>query len=167
MPRFPVVLRGYDRGQVDAALDFIERSVRDGGAITADQIGRVRFDVAVRGYDQRSVDDCLREWELRLRSAGPPRPPGRTQIRSLAAWVEGIRFSGSGMRPGYDPREVDDLLDRVLAGLSAGGPPVAAHEVSGCVFRRVRFGYGYDEQEVDHFLDRLAAALDELRLHGH
>lgn len=161
MSRFPMVLRGYDCGQVDAAFDYIERAVRYGHAITVEQLARFDFDIAQRGYDQRSVDASLTEWADRLRPIGG-RPPSRAGL--LIAWIQKARFSGAGMRAGYDVHEVDALLDRVVAGLSATGPQVTSHDVRGCVFRRVRMGPGYDEREVDRFLDRLAAALDELSL---
>lgn len=54
---FTVVLRGYDRVQVDAALAEISRLLEAGDAEAARQLmsGR-KFDVLLRGYDRDQVD---------------------------------------------------------------------------------------------------------------
>jgi hypothetical protein len=54
--------------------------------------------------------------------------------------------------PGYDARQVDDLLHRVVAELDAGGS--AGQLIQNATFRRVNFGRRYDIDAVDRFLDR-------------
>ncbi|MBA9007092.1 DivIVA domain-containing protein [Thermomonospora cellulosilytica] len=166
--RFPVVLRGYDCAQVDALTERIERALRTGSwEITPEDVMRSRFAVVLRGYDQRAVDEFLYESiaELRARMAPPPprRPPERPRVEParVIGWIEGTRFSSrSGEHAGYDARDVDAFLDRVIAGLRGQGPRVDAAEVRAASFRTVRLGLGYDRREVDHFLSRLADALE-------
>jgi DivIVA domain-containing protein len=167
MSRFPVVLRGYNRAQVDAVLDRIAGVARSKspqtGPVTADEIRASRFDVATRGYDRRTVDEALHEHIRRLAAEGPRSArPKRPQVRQgwLIGWVQKAQFTGVRMRPGYDVRDVDAFLDRVVAGLRGVAPPVSATDVRECVFRSVRFGPGYTEREVDDFLTQLASALD-------
>jgi DivIVA domain-containing protein len=167
MSRFPVVLRGYNRAQVDEVLDRIAGAAGPGSPqtapVTADEIRASRFDVATRGYDRRAVDEALHEHIRRLAATGPRSArPKRPQVRQgwLIGWVQDAQFTGVRMRPGYDVRDVDAFLDRVVAGLRGVAPPVSATEVRECVFRTVKFGPGYTEREVDAFLVQLASALD-------
>ncbi|SEG86955.1 DivIVA domain-containing protein [Thermomonospora echinospora] len=164
MARFPVVLRGYDCAQVDALTARIEDALQRGaGFLTAEDVLRSRFAVVLRGYDQQAVDEYLYECIRRLREgARPVRPQRRPRVPAgrLIDWIHGIEFSGAGMRTGYDARDVDAFLDRVVAGLRGAGPPVTAGDVRASSFRTVRFGPGYDEREVDRFLTELADALE-------
>lgn len=163
MPRFPVVLRGYDCVQVDELLTRIEAALRDGSGLTVDDIRRTRFAVVLRGYDQRVVDEALREHIRELQAAAPlPARPRRPRVHPgwLINWIQNAEFSGAGMRTGYDVRDVDAFLDRVIAGLRGTAPPVTARDVRESAFRIVRLGPGYDELEVDRFLAQLAAALE-------
>jgi DivIVA domain-containing protein len=174
--RFPVALRGYDRAQVDEVLDRIavtmgrgaprpvpESGDRPAQPITADEVRESRFDAVLRGYDRRPVDEALREHIRRLAAAGPRssrprRPPMRPGW--LIGWIEKAQFTGVRIRTGYDVRDVDAFLERVVAGLRGVAPPVSARDVRESVFRTVRFAPGYVEREVDAFLDHLASALD-------
>jgi len=161
--RLPVVLRGYDRNQVDTLLKRISHALNGGPPISADEVRGVRFDVVLRGYDNRAVDELLRECitELQARAPIAERPRrSRAQPAWLISWIQNARFSGAGMRTGYDVRDVDAFLDRVVAGLRGTAPPVTARDVRESAFRVVRLGPGYDEQEVDRFLVQLAAALE-------
>jgi DivIVA domain-containing protein len=164
MPRFPVVLRGYDQTQVDALIARIEAALRESaGGLTAEDVRRTRFAVVLRGYDQRVVDEALHEYIRRLHARAPladrPRRP-RVHAGWLISWIQSVQFAGAGMRAGYDVRDVDAFLERVIAGLRGTAPPITARDVRECAFRTVRFGHGYDEREVDRFLTQLASALD-------
>lgn len=161
--RLPVVLRGYDRRQVDALLKRISQALNGGTPISVDEVQETRFDVVLRGYDTRLVDELVRECIRELRTKGPVADrPGRSRAQPawLINWIRNARFSGSGLRTGYDVRDVDAFLDRVLTGLRGSAPPVTARDVRESAFRVVRFGPGYDEQEVDRFLVQLAEALE-------
>lgn len=274
MPRFPVVLRGYDCAQVDALTARIEDALRHGvGFLTADDVLRSRFAVVLRGYDQSAVDDylyaCVRELQARGRTrtvpqparrperpkvTEPPQRPERSQqpgparpaeplsrlerLRSrrrrdggeerkaelappaerpqerppaphprvprrleklhgqgrraetarpaarvapaepavrpdpprrprrsperLVGWIQRVRFSGAQAYPGYDSRQVDAFLGRVVAGLRGTAPPVTAAETRAVVFGTVEPGYGYNQYEVDRFLADLAEALESV-----
>lgn len=162
--RLPVALRGYDRTQVDSLLERINATLRYGQwGLTADDVRRTRFDIVLRGYDQRAVDDLLQEAIRELQSAVPighrPRRP-RVHPGWLINWIQNAKFAGSGVRAGYDVRDVDALLDRVVAGLRGYAPPMTPRDVRESAFRTVRIGPGYDESEVDRFLLQLAAALE-------
>jgi DivIVA domain-containing protein len=161
--RLPLALRGYDRAQVDGLLRRIGDTLRGGAAVTADEVRRTRFDIVLRGYEPRAVDELLRECVLELQAAAPlGRRPRRPRVHPgwLITWIQSARFSGSGVRAGYDVRDVDAFLDRVIDGLRGTAPPVTARDVRESAFRVVRFGPGYDEHEVDEFLVQLAGALE-------
>jgi DivIVA domain-containing protein len=167
MPRYPVAVRGYDRKQVDALLDRLVGANGHGSPqglpVTADEIQASRFDVVLRGYDRRAVDAALHEHIRRLEASGPrrsrPRPPA-VRPSWLVGWIQSMQFAGTRLRAGYDVRDVDAFLERVVAGLRGEASPVSARDVRECAFRTVRIGPGYDEREVDGFLDQLAGALD-------
>jgi DivIVA domain-containing protein len=58
-PRFRVVLRGYDRHQVDECV----RALKLSGTPAREFIHAVEgFDVVLRGYDRREVDRYLKEF---------------------------------------------------------------------------------------------------------
>ena len=161
--RLPVALRGYDRGQVDTLLKRISQALNGGPPMSADEVRETRFDVVLRGYAPRVVDDLVRECIRELQAAAPiAERPGRSRARPgwLINWIQNTRFSGAGLRSGYDVRDVDAFLDRVVAGLRGTAPPVTARDVRESGFRVVRLGPGYDEQEVDRFLLQLAGALE-------
>ncbi|WP_084219296.1 DivIVA domain-containing protein [Spirillospora albida] len=161
--RLPVALRGYDRDQVDGLLERIARALNGGAALSPDEVRATRFDIVLRGYEQKAVDDLVRECIRELQAAAPRTVrPGRSRVHPgwLISWIQNARFSGAGMRPGYDVRDVDVFLDRVVAGLRGVAPPVTARDVRESAFRVVRLGPGYDEQEVDRFLVQLAGALE-------
>lgn len=161
--RLPVVMRGYDRAQVDLLLKRISQALNGGPPMSADEVCETRFDIVLRGYKPRAVDELVRECIRELRAAGPiSERPGRPRPQPtwLINWIQNARFSGAGLRPGYDVRDVDAFLDRVIAGLRGVAPPVTARDVRESAFRVVRFGPGYAEQEVDRFLLQLAGALE-------
>lgn len=168
MARFPVVLRGYERAQVDALVARIDGTLGRGNGkdsaapITADEVRGTRFDVVLRGYDQRSVDEELQE-NIRELAAVDRRVKARRPVvgtRWLIEWIESAQFGSSSLRSGYDVRDVDAFLDRVIAGLRGHAPQIDPDDIVHIRFRVVRFGPGYDEGEVDVFLDQLAAALN-------
>ncbi|MFD0904711.1 DivIVA domain-containing protein [Actinomadura sediminis] len=161
--RPPVVLRGYDRAQVDGLLEEIGRALNGGPPLTADDVRARRFDIVMRGYDPRAVDELVCECIRELQAAGPINDrAGRPRVHPdwLVSWIEDARFPTARMRTGYDVRDVDAFLDRVIAGLRGTAPPVTPADVRACVFRVIRFGPGYDVREVDAFLARLGDALE-------
>ncbi|WP_433326690.1 DivIVA domain-containing protein [Spirillospora sp. CA-294931] len=156
--RLPVALRGYDRAQVDSVLGRI--GTRE---LTPEQVREIRFDIVLRGYEPRHVDELLRERIRELQASAPiGRRVGRPRVHPgwLIGWIHDAKFPGSGIRPGYDVRDVDAFLDRVVEGLRGTAPPVTAQDVRESAFRITRFGPAYDEREVDVFLVQFAGALE-------
>lgn len=120
MVGFQVVLRGYDRHQVEYLIDRIEgtlgRGPLNGPPVELEEIDRAAFDVVLRGYHRREVDQALAEYrrELAARSgAGEAR--GETGD-DLATVIRKRRF-GTVAIGGYDPQEVDAFLDQIASRL--------------------------------------------------
>ncbi|MCC5574983.1 DivIVA domain-containing protein [Microtetraspora sp. AC03309] len=68
-----------------------------------------------------------------------------------------------GVRLGYDPAQVDDLVHRIegtLGRTELDGPPITADEIRSAAFR-VRRG-GYNETAVDFALDAFVVAVEAL-----
>ena len=67
---FTVVLRGYDRAQVDAVLERIRVALAStdpaARAAVREELSRNAFQVRLRGYDRIEVDDYLRRITDRL-----------------------------------------------------------------------------------------------------
>jgi len=104
--------------------------------------------------------------------AGAPRPPAPVPVPPAASVEQAIslardtagRFYRARWRPGYQIAEVDELIARIEATLTAGtrpGPAVSAADVQAAKFGTTRRG-GYDEQVVDEALDYYADALARL-----
>lgn len=78
------------------------------------------------------------------------------------------KFRATKYSVGYDQREVDHFLDRVVdslrkyeSGESIERQPVTAQTVQSVQFAPTRFREGYDPHDVDQFLDRLSKAFIE------
>lgn len=71
------------------------------------------------------------------------------------------RFTPTKFREGYDQREVDDFLDRVIRSLAgtSSGPGLTSTETHNWRFTPAKFRDGYDQAEVDAFLDRVVQTL--------
>ncbi|WP_412539879.1 DivIVA domain-containing protein [Longispora sp. K20-0274] len=54
--KFDVVLRGYERAQVD---ELVARAEKHG--LTREEWAEIRLTITLRGYDPRQVDDYLSE----------------------------------------------------------------------------------------------------------
>ncbi len=178
-PRIRRRLRGYRRAQVDAALARIAGTLGTaeltGPPITAEDARGIRFRVELRGYDRRIVDELLgeriRELEAQESLGGYSARHARTRAPArfspvsadwLIAWITTAQFGVVRVKKGYDERDVDAFLARVVAGLQGDAPPVGGRDVRECRFRTVRFGAAYEEREVDRFFDQLASALEGL-----
>jgi DivIVA domain-containing protein len=178
-PRIRRRLRGYRRAQVDSVLARVAGTLGTaqptGPPITAEEARAIRFGVQLRGYDRRIVDELfaerIRELEAHDNVGGYSARHARTRAPArfspvsadwLVSWITTAQFGVVRVRPGYDERDVDAFLARVVAGLQGDAPPVSARDVRESRFRTVRFGAGYQEREVDRFLDQLASALEGL-----
>jgi DivIVA domain-containing protein len=151
-PQFSVQRTGdrYDRADVDAFVDRILATVSRLATrpVTVAELRTVEFGTPLfgAGYPAREVDEFLAEAEQWM----PDRPAaGPTQRR------EAPRFSMVRIREGYDPLEVDEFVDRLIATVN-GEPverPVTPRDVRRVQFSPVRLHQGYDIVEVDQFLD--------------
>lgn len=172
--RFPRVRRwhkGYHPRQVNAFLNHIEVSLS--GVFpppTATDIRQAGFELVHGGYNTEAVDaamDALEERVLVLQTAMAGRR-GKVDLqgdidflRSELAAPYMKRFPRAGaLRRGYDPDDVDDFIDRVLAALD-GQSPLTVEEVRAAPFRPRRGGYV--EDEVDETLDRVVELLMLMR----
>jgi len=67
--------------------------------------------------------------------------------------ISSVRFTPVRLREGYDMGEVDELLDRLAAAVTAGEPVDDVVQDTG--FTEVRLREGYAKTEVDEFLQRV------------
>lgn len=74
-------------------------------------------------------------------------------MSDLAREIETQRFTTTRFRPGYDPDEVDDFLDRVIQAVRNGDDLTPM--IDAARFRSVTLGEAYDEDEVDDYLEGL------------
>jgi DivIVA domain-containing protein len=76
----------------------------------------------------------------------------------LAAMIREARFKPVRFVTGYDMREVDNLLDRLVAALDTGQPvrPV----IAAAAFATTRIREGYSRADVDALLAEVARAAE-------
>ncbi|GAA2589507.1 DivIVA domain-containing protein [Actinomadura fulvescens] len=154
MPEFSVVMRGYDRRQVDELAARVEgtlgRAPLTGAPITLKEFGWIEFDIVVRGYDRFEVDGLM-----------------RTYRRELAA------FEGVELPADLDERDpglglILGSADEDSAGVPGGpggpgGPAVS--EIHGSHSFPVRFR-GYDRAQVNELIARIWGTLGRAPLNG-
>ena len=79
---------------------------------------------------------------------------------TLADELRRARFRTTQMRAGYDEREVDDFLERVVVRLCSDEPAGAvAASVAGARFTTTSFRRGYDMVDVDDALQHVVESL--------
>lgn len=76
--------------------------------------------------------------------------------REVAERIAQARFTPVRLSPGYDQRQVDDLLDRLAAAASEGRGLRSL--VDSARFDQTRWREGYKVDEVDDFLAGLRAS---------
>lgn len=145
---------GYDIAQVDAALSRLERAVADKGtAWEITQNGRVTWKATTMGMFRRIAGHAAR--------------PARARFAD-----------GKAKAPSYDRRQVDRLIDQIIAKSAAGlgvddsqgdAAEIArrlvdlnASSVSNVVFTQRRGRHGYDERQVDYYLNACVELLSRL-----
>ncbi|WP_155374859.1 DivIVA domain-containing protein [Catellatospora vulcania] len=154
-PDFTVVLRGFDRSEVDALIEAVYRG-------EAHLAGRTVFDftVVLRGYDREQVNAYLGRLAALHEAEGGFRPladpdSGVPTVGPVAlrdpAFPRAVLFG-----KGYDPAQVDALVARI-APVLAGGGGVSSDEVERASFPLVR--KGYDVDRVDAYLKAVAIRL--------
>ncbi|WP_192809889.1 DivIVA domain-containing protein [Actinomadura rudentiformis] len=145
MPELSVVMRGYDRRQVDELVARVEgtlgRAPLPGKPITLKEFGWIEFDIAVRGYDRFEVDGMM-----------------RTYRRELAA-LEGVELPD-------DLDEPDAGLGLILGSADEDTPDTPLFsEIRGEHSFPVRFR-GYDRAQVNALIARIWGTLGRAPLNG-
>ena len=80
------------------------------------------------------------------------------RFQDLIERIQNAKFRTTRLSPGYDEREVDNLLDRLVATLRASAPPDPAELRSPQVTTRRLLRPGYVKQDVDNLLREIAEA---------
>lgn len=131
-PRTSRFHHGYAVDDVDALVQRLQSQLSGsptGEPITADELQHITFEAERGGYDQRAVDVVIDELVTLLRStqppqdAGPPMAAASAGAVSLAAHIppewQNPTFTTSGLQSGYAMKQVDDLIDQLVAAFTA------------------------------------------------
>ncbi len=176
-PRAKAWQSGYHRGQVDAffgeARAAYERPMLDDQGFSAIDVRRVAFDLKRGGYACGAVDSALDRLELAfatrtkeqfVRAYGHDAWMSQLAHGAQALYPRLRRPAGERFRPptgsrhGYDAREVDALLDRLIAFFDRGDP-LTPDELRAVTFKRRGKRGGYDERTVDAYIARVIDVL--------
>lgn len=154
-PDFTVVLRGYDREQVD---EFIARATAQ--SLTAEQINGAAFTTAWRGYDREQVDHVLDRLAALANQKGIEASEGQGAAGSGFFSSLSVAPDFTVVLRGYDRDAVDAFNARIQARLNkrpeeAGLSPADIRAATFPVAWR-----GFDRAQVDHFLDAMADLVD-------
>jgi DivIVA domain-containing protein len=150
--RFMVMMRGYDRAEVDQLLARAEQAVgsSDAGlrAAVSSELQAARLRDCLRGYSRVQVDQKIEQLAREL---------GAGQHTSAG---QGVPAQFRIMMRGYDRAEVDQLLGRAqqaTASSDAGVRAAACHDLQTARFRdRLR---GYSRVQVNEKIAQLARDL--------
>lgn len=171
-PRAGFLSSGYHRAQVDEffarARAAYERPHMDEQALSALDIRRAAFDLKRGGYKTGPVDDALD----RLEAAFATRVREQyVRAHGQEAWMQVLAERAQVLYPrlrrphgerfrhpdrgkkGYSAKEVDALLDRLIAFFDTGAP-VTAEDLRTAAFSLESRKKAYDERTVDVYLAR-------------
>jgi len=171
-PRTGLMRSGYHRVQVDGffadARSAYERPMLDDEAVSSLDVRRAAFDLRRGGYKCASVDAALDRLELAFAARARDQ---FVRAHGQQAWMDRLAESAQALYPrlrrpagdrfrgpvggyrGYDAREVDALVDRLIAFFDSG-EPLTAEEMRAATFRRRGRRGAYDERTVDAFIAR-------------
>lgn len=175
---FPTVGRlghGYHRGEVDNFFALARRVYEHaaGEQMTAFDVRETSFDLVRAGYVTHAVDSALDRLEAAF---GARERQEFVAQQGSAAWMEQVAgrartLYGRLTRPtgdrfaaperggaGYRSRDVDALLDRLIAYFDHGAP-IDAAVVRDAVFESAKGPTAYAEGPVDAFLARATDVL--------
>ena len=182
---------GYDVAQVDAFLARAHALYEsDRPELTQHDIQTVSFDLVKNGYAiaqvdaalarlERAVVDKHTSWELAHGGRVPFKVHSEEMLSSLKAHYlrePKQRFKpGEGKHPSYDRKQVDRVVDQVIAKASSalgeqGSLPadakelldVTASRIANVIFTQRKGKRGYDERSVDYYLDVAVQLLSRL-----
>lgn len=176
-PHEKFLKKGYNRAQVDEffanARIAYERPALDADAMSSFDVRRAAFDMVYRGYKTSEVDAALDRLEaafaVRARDEFVRTNGQQAWMTRLAQSAQvlyprlrrplGQRFSPpTKARRGYDAREVDTLLNRLIAFFDAG-QTLTPDDIRNAVFNRRGRRGAYDERVVDAYLARVVDIL--------
>jgi DivIVA domain-containing protein len=100
----PVVLRGFDRGQVDAAIARLAAQLEGASPVDGGAGHRAEFDVVLRGYDAAAVDRLVERVGRAL--AGQSATARAEAAAAVRQAVFALRFRG------YARHQVDAFLQQ-------------------------------------------------------
>ncbi|MFC0628368.1 DivIVA domain-containing protein [Kribbella deserti] len=174
-PEFAVRRTGerYNRDEVDQLVDRLLATI-DGSAgpsVTVRMLRNAGFGRPLlgAGYAADQVDDFLvlaEAWlpkdQAQRPAEYPPFPrPGVVPSPGAGNGPQRPQFNLVRFQEGYDPAEVDEFVDRVMATVT-GQPtsqPITVQDVQNVQFTPVRFREGYSVEDVDAWLDTVQAWL--------
>lgn len=186
--------KGYDVHQVDAFLEQAHALYEaDGIQLHRSDIQDASFDIVKGGYAIPQVDAALERLEQAVTDKQTQydiaqlgrvawKAQTEAQFQELdrhAQRAEGQRFAPAQPKtPSYDRKQVDRLIDRVLAKaeaelerISAGSsgrqgpeadPTLTSQYVEGVSFTQRKGKHGYDERQVDYYLNACVNLLASL-----
>ncbi|QBI52123.1 hypothetical protein [Streptomonospora litoralis] len=164
---FDVVLRGYDRSQVETLLEAVLRTIAEPAsphAVTLDEARSLAsFDVVLRGYDRTQVHAACERLLERLAAARSTE--GAAPQRAEQAEPE---FAFDRVLRGYDSRDTAELVESGVAAIRAlrsGSADAAAARTAAAELRRGRDALpktlrGFDRGQVDAAVDALCTELE-------
>ncbi|BDR54351.1 cell division protein DivIVA [Bombiscardovia apis] len=182
---------GYDTRQVDAFLARAHKLYEsEVPKLTQQDIGNISFDLRKNGYIIPQVDAALSRLSRAVsdrRTSWQITQYGRQQwltnavalqqkLAVHAMRADRERFApGRDGDPSYDRKQVDRLVDQVVAksasqlGLENTGAysddnlaDITADRVSNVIFTQRKGKHGYDERQVDYYLVRAIELLQQL-----
>lgn len=168
MPVFPHAALGYSRQEVDTFVARIEgtlgRSPLYAPPVTADVVRAVRFARRVGGYQMKAVDEALDRYIRELEDEAGTNRLRAGEVDQLVGLVRNVRFGTTRLKGGYDERQVDAFLNKMIVALRENR--ARPSEVNKAVFDVTRTRPGYRQSDVDAFLDRLSSEIGRLRSGG-
>lgn len=114
-------LPGYRIQDVDSFVDGVLAALRSGEPPAAEDVRVVTFPVTKwrPGYATQDVDRLIGELTQALRGLGPDAGVPQA-VRRLADRIRNCRFGTTRQGGGYDEKDVDEFLDRIVGSLIRG-----------------------------------------------
>jgi DivIVA domain-containing protein len=153
---------GYRIADVDSFLDRILAALRNGEPPAPADVRAVAFPLTRRdtGYAPRDVDRLIGELAQLVRRPGSGADV-TPAVRDLVDRIRNCRF-GTTHWDGYDEKEVDDFLDRIMRGLIQGEHGTLRELAGEAQFRTVKLRPGYVMTDVDSLLALVERSLADL-----
>lgn len=154
---------GYRVEDVDSFLEGLLAALRRGEPPPPADVRAVTFPLTSEwrtGYTPRDVDRLIGELAQLVGGpgSGADVPPS---VRELVDRIRTCRF-GTTRRGGYEEKEVDEFLDRIMNGLVRGERGTLQQLAGEARFRTVKLRPGYVMADVDGFVASVERELADL-----